>query len=121
MKAWRARLGARLRALRRARGFTQERLAERAGLSYKFVGEIERGQGNPTLATLVALAEALDVDVVDLFGPAETRQAPLEVYTIPGRQLARVREAVARLEEFLEETGRPAASRRPVRRRRGTG
>lgn len=119
MKAWRARLGARLRALRRARGLTQERLAERAGLSYKFVGEIERGQGNPTLETLVALAEALDVDVADLFEPAESRPQPPDVYTIPSGQLARVREAVAWLEEFLKQTGRPAPSRPRGRQRRG--
>ncbi len=117
MKAWQARLGTRLRTLRRARGWTQEQLAERAGLSYKFIGEIERGQSNPTLETLVALAQALDLDVVDLLGPAETRPGPPDVYAIPGRQLARVREAVAWLEEFLEQTGRSAAPRRPRRRK----
>ncbi|MBI4680030.1 MAG: helix-turn-helix transcriptional regulator [Nitrospirae bacterium] len=29
--------------------FTQEELGEKAGLSYKFVGEIERGEVNPSL------------------------------------------------------------------------
>jgi transcriptional regulator with XRE-family HTH domain len=119
VKAWQARLGTRLRALRRARGLTQEQLAERAGLSYKFLGEIERGQGNPTLETLVALAGALDLDVVDLLGPAEPRATPPDVYTIPSRQLARVREAVAWLEEFLEQTGRPGAPRKRGRRKPG--
>jgi len=47
---------------------SQERLAARAGLSYKFVGEVERGSGNPTVDTLAALAGALETDIADLFG-----------------------------------------------------
>ena len=60
------RVGARLKQLRQARKLTQEQLAEAAGLSYKFVGEIERGVGNPTLSTLESLATALQVTVPDL-------------------------------------------------------
>ncbi|MGH9347904.1 MAG: helix-turn-helix domain-containing protein [Vicinamibacterales bacterium] len=60
------RVGARLKQLRLSRKLTQEQLAEAAGLSYKFVGEIERGIGNPTLTTLDALASALDVGLPEL-------------------------------------------------------
>jgi len=63
------RLGATLRRLRRRRGATQDQIAERAGLSLKSVGEIERGEGNPGLDSLVKLADALEVEVAALFTP----------------------------------------------------
>jgi transcriptional regulator with XRE-family HTH domain len=54
--------GRRLRALRKLRMFTQETLGERAGVSGKLVGQIERGDGNPTLDVIAGLAAGLDVD-----------------------------------------------------------
>lgn len=60
-------LGKRIRALRRIKNLTQEDLGEKAGLSYKFVGEIERGEVNPSLDSLVKIATALGVKVGDLF------------------------------------------------------
>lgn len=51
--------GARLRSLRHHRGFSQERLGERAGLSGKFIGEVERGQKSISLDSLAAVARAL--------------------------------------------------------------
>ncbi len=41
-------LGQQVRALRRQRRLTQEQLAELAGVSLQHIGEIERGQGNPS-------------------------------------------------------------------------
>lgn len=64
-------LGRRIRLVRRAKGFTQEELGEKAGLSYKFVGQIERGEVNSSLDSLVSIAAALGVKVADLF-PTET-------------------------------------------------
>jgi len=60
-------LGGRIRSLRRGRGRTQEQLAERVGLSVNYVSRIERGLENPTLETLLGLAEALKVELGDLF------------------------------------------------------
>jgi len=92
----RGRLGARLRQLRHARRLTQEQLAERAGLSYKFVGEVERGLGNPTLTTLAALSQALGVGLVDLLA-LETDRPRLSP-----RQASQVREAIASIETLVE-------------------
>ena len=91
----RGRMGARLRQLRHARRLTQEQLAERAGLSYKFVGEVERGLGNPTLTTLAALSGALGVGLVDLLA-LETDRPRLSP-----RQASQVREALASLETLV--------------------
>lgn len=60
-------LGTKVRRLRQSLGLTQEELAEKAGLSPKHLGELERGRGNPTLSNLEALAEALTISLVDLF------------------------------------------------------
>ncbi len=59
-------LGRRIKELRRKRGLTQERLAERANLDVKYVGNIERGKENPTVATLERLAGALSVKMDQL-------------------------------------------------------
>ena len=69
----RGQVGARVKQLRQARRLTQEQLAERAGLSYKFIGEVERGRGNPTLTTLASLSEALGVSLIDLLGVLEEK------------------------------------------------
>lgn len=101
----RGRVGARLRQLRQARRLTQEQLAERAGLSYKFVGEVERGRGNPTLTTLAALSEALGVALVDLLAlePARPKLTP--------RQVSQVRDALVSLETLVEWAAPPESGK----------
>ena len=59
--------GAVLRAERRKRGLTQTDLALRAGLSLNFVSLVERGESSPTVATVYALADALELPVEALF------------------------------------------------------
>ena len=54
--------GRRVRQRRTELGLSQEKLAERAGLHWTFVGQIERGRRNLTLHNIAKLARALDVD-----------------------------------------------------------
>lgn len=61
-----AAFGRRVREVRRARGLTQERLAEAASLHPTFVSNLERGYRVPTLATMVRVAAALDVRLGEL-------------------------------------------------------
>ncbi len=42
-------------------------MGEQADLSYKFVGEIERGAVNPSLDSLIRIANALNVEITELF------------------------------------------------------
>ena len=63
--------GRELRAARRAAGLTQERLGARAGLSGKFVGEVERGEKSISLDSLALVARALGVGIVALVEPAD--------------------------------------------------
>lgn len=55
-------LGRQVRALRTAAGLSQEDLAATADLHWTYIGRIERGRANPTLKTLLKLADGLGVD-----------------------------------------------------------
>lgn len=59
--------GKAIRALREERGYSQEELAERAGLHRNYVGGVERGERNVALENIVKLAVALSVRTRDLF------------------------------------------------------
>jgi len=54
-------LGKRVRELRKERGYSQEKLAERAGIHENHVRRIEGGTANPSYVVLVKLAKALGV------------------------------------------------------------
>ena len=62
------RLGARLKAARNAKGWTQEDLAERCGLTPAFLSYLENGARSGSLDSLVKLAEALSVEPEFLMG-----------------------------------------------------
>lgn len=64
-------VGKRIRFLRKAKGWSQEELGEYAALSYKFIGEIERGSVNPSLDTLLGISNALNVEIAALFSSAK--------------------------------------------------
>ena len=48
-------------------GLTQEKLAEKADISLRYVQQLEAGQRNPSIATLVRLRKALGCSYDDLF------------------------------------------------------
>lgn len=64
-------LGRAIRVRRAALGSTQEELAHEAGLSPKYVGQIERGEKVPTVTTVVALAKGLGCTAWELVRDAE--------------------------------------------------
>ncbi len=59
-------VGQNIRAFRTELDLSQEQLAEKADLSYKYVGEVERGCVNVSLDSLVRIAKALRVGLRDL-------------------------------------------------------
>ncbi len=72
-------VGEKIKAARKAKGWTQVDLAARAGLSQRWVSDIERRDTkSPRLTTLIALAEVLDLDVADLVISAEMAKSRSE-------------------------------------------
>ena len=59
-------IGLNISAYRYQLNLTQDELAERAGISKQFLGNIERGKGIPSLKTLLSLCDALNVTPNDL-------------------------------------------------------
>lgn len=69
-----------LRRLRTERGWSQERLAEAAGVTLNYVGNLERGEQGPSLNILVRLARALETDLPTLlveFNSTTVRRIPI--------------------------------------------
>lgn len=62
-------IGTRLRAARLARGLTLEAVGAAAGISQGFVSKLERDQVSPSVASLVAICEAVGLKVGELFEP----------------------------------------------------
>lgn len=60
-------LGERIRDLRKSQSLTQQELGEKAALSGQFIGEIERGNQNPSIKVLLKIAEVLDIELLELF------------------------------------------------------
>lgn len=59
--------GGNLRKLRLAKGLTQEQLANELGIEISQISRIERGVINTSVTTLYAIANALKIDVSQLF------------------------------------------------------
>ena len=92
--ALRSRIGRNIRVLRKARGWSQEALGERADLSYKFIGEIERGLVNPSLDSLMKIANVLNVEIAELF-------LTEKLFVLSGKDIANVKSAVNVINDVL--------------------
>jgi transcriptional regulator with XRE-family HTH domain len=67
IKKERKALGKKIRMVRELRGFSQEELGEKAGLSYKYLGELERGNVNVSFDSLLKISTALEISPGNLF------------------------------------------------------
>ena len=60
-------IGKRIKSIREKKGLTQEKLAEKTGLSLDFIGKIEVNINEPGLKSLIKIANALDIHIKELF------------------------------------------------------
>lgn len=60
-------VGTRIRELRKAKGWTQEQLAEAASLHYSYIGGVERGDRNISLETLEKIIAAFQIPAEEIF------------------------------------------------------
>ena len=68
-------LGRRIHELRLRRDWTQDALAERAGVSKAMISKVERGENNPTLVVAAKIAAALGLTMSQLIGADARRRA----------------------------------------------
>jgi transcriptional regulator with XRE-family HTH domain len=61
------RFGAKVNSVRKSQGMSKAVLAAKAETSRSQVSQIVKGEGNPTLSTILRIAAALDIDVQELF------------------------------------------------------
>lgn len=72
-------IGMRIKELRKRKGLSQEELAEKADTSANYLSRMERGTENPTLEMLIKIANALGVEMWELFDFGhESRAAELK-------------------------------------------
>jgi transcriptional regulator with XRE-family HTH domain len=65
-------LGERIRKLRKQKGWRQIDLAEQSGVHEVHISDLERGAREAGLRTILAIAQALDVKLSDLFRGVDT-------------------------------------------------
>lgn len=73
MKQILSEFGKRVRELRKKKGLSQEALAQKAGLHYTYIGQVERGKKNPSLKSIEKIANALDTSLPHLFSFLEEK------------------------------------------------
>lgn len=61
------RFGAKLAYVRKSKKLSQMKLAEIVDMNFNYIGQIERGEANVTIKTMITLADALDVELKELF------------------------------------------------------
>jgi transcriptional regulator with XRE-family HTH domain len=69
-------LGAELTERRIKAGWSQQSLAERLGYDITYIGQIERAEKSPSLATLISFATAFETSLSELLRAAEERFTP---------------------------------------------
>ena len=99
------RLGNRIKYLRNEKKWSQEELGEKAGLTYKYIGQIERAEVSPSLETLEKLAKAFAMPVNKLLdferkGSGKPKEELLR--EISKRDVELVKKAVAILKKVFD-------------------
>lgn len=78
-------IGNRIRAIRTTKGLTQQKLADIAGLDYRYIGALERGERNFSVDTLEKVLIALNVGIHELvlsFDEGEVNQKVIDEFII---------------------------------------
>ena len=81
------RMGMRIRQIRKAKGWSQDELAKKCGISMSFLGHIERGTRIMSLETFVNICGALEADAGELlWGEVHPSEAVLDLWGMPGQK-----------------------------------
>ena len=95
----RKRLGQNIKTFRRIRKFTQSDLADKTGISLDMLKSIEQARTGTSDKYLVAIAEALEVDVVHLLMPVD------DSFDEEGEDISRIKQSIASgLKAYVDST-----------------
>lgn len=82
-------MGMRIRQVRKAKGWSQDQLAQKCGISMSFMGHIERGTRIMSLETFVNICHALHAGADELlWGGVQTSDAVLDMWGMSGKKEA---------------------------------
>ena len=79
-------IGRAIRVIRTEQGLSRKELAERSGLSYPYVSEIETGKKSPSSKALRSIADAVGLPPHELLAAAETLALGPRSWTSPSRR-----------------------------------
>ena len=83
-------MGLRIRQVRKAKGWSQDELAKRCGISMSFLGHIERGTRIMSMETFANICTALDAGADELlWGVANPSDAVLDMWNVPEKKKGR--------------------------------
>jgi len=111
--AFTSEIGRRVRQYRAKRGMTRRQLAQDSGASERYLAQIESGAGNPTVIVLRAIAQALEVPIVELLPGSQGQPTALariveRLDALPPDELPQIAELI---ERHIERHSGPAADR----------
>lgn len=87
-------MGMRIRQVRKAKGWSQDDLAKRCGISMSFLGHIERGTRIMSIETFASICKALDAGADELlWGIAGASDTVLDMWKLPDRDKKAVKQA----------------------------
>ncbi|WP_409347306.1 helix-turn-helix domain-containing protein [Paenibacillus sp. MBLB4367] len=70
-------VGERIRDIRKQNGYSQEKLGEIGGFHFSYIGQVERGEKNISLLNLAKIAQALGINLHELFA-FQSKEAELD-------------------------------------------
>lgn len=97
-------IGKKIKEYRKINNLTQENLGEKAGLHYSYIGQVERGEKEPSLKSLINIAEALGVGVDKLLINYNlSSEAGVKISNITDLLLNRDEEELELIYKFLKD------------------
>ncbi len=97
-------IGMKLRAIRLARGFSQQTLAKKIGLSYQQLQKYERGASKVSASRLYELANMFDISVIYLYKGLKLQASSSQRILFRGMQIRKSLKAIQdkKLKQALE-------------------
>src|SRR5947209_18490641 len=89
-------VGNRVRTRRTSMGWTLREIAERSGVSSRFLSDLEAGKGNISVSRLADVARALDVPLVSLLPSEEKRQSVVALVGLRGAGKSTIGKSLAK-------------------------